>query len=150
MPFVLPETSIPPIVASDEVVSADTTSGNRSRRSRKEETVVTLEENQEDNQEDKQEVAEEGQQENQEEKKGVVEEGKEENHEEDGHDSPPGEDGPNSDVPPPEKEEEVVVDEQTAEELERTHTLKQLRDMCTERGLPSNGKKGELAKRLVA
>ena len=36
----------------------------------------------------------------------------------------------------------------TVEDLERTKTLKQLRDMCTELGLPNNGKKGDLARRI--
>ena len=36
------------------------------------------------------------------------------------------------------------------EDLERTKTLRQLRDMCSARGLSSTGKKGELVQRLMA
>ena len=46
------------------------------------------------------------------------------------------------------EEEDVIVVE--SESLERTKTLKQLRDMCVDRGLPSNGKKSDLIERLVS
>jgi hypothetical protein len=36
----------------------------------------------------------------------------------------------------------------SAEDLERTKTLRQLRDMCAARGLPNTGKKSELVTRL--
>lgn len=69
--------------------------------------------------------------------------------------------------PPPPEEEEGVVDDPMEEEeedvitivetpipitanlLERNKTLKELKDMCTEKGLSNVGKKAELAKRLV-
>ena len=58
---------------------------------------------------------------------------------------PKPEDGELPEVSPNESVEAV-----TAEELERTKTLKQLREMCLERNLSAAGKKGELARRLMA
>ena len=46
--------------------------------------------------------------------------------------------------------EDDVVIEFDAELLRRTKTLRQLRDMCKERGLPDHGKKNDLVERLVA
>jgi hypothetical protein len=40
--------------------------------------------------------------------------------------------------------------EVSAEELERTKTLKQLRDTCNDLGLSAAGKKGELARRICS
>lgn len=68
--------------------------------------------------------------------------------------------------PLPEEEEDVVDDPMKEEEedvitivetpipitanlLERNKTLKELKDMCTEKGLSNVGKKAELAKRLA-
>lgn len=38
----------------------------------------------------------------------------------------------------------------SAQELERTKTLRQLREMCNEKGLPAHGKKSDLVQRLIA
>lgn len=50
-------------------------------------------------------------------------------------------------------EEIITIVEQavplSASELERKKTLKELKDMCVEKGLSNLGKKAELAKRLV-
>ncbi|OUU49650.1 MAG: hypothetical protein CBC12_07445 [Candidatus Puniceispirillum sp. TMED52] len=47
-------------------------------------------------------------------------------------------------------EEGPKQEQLSAEELERTKTLKQLRDMCNEMGLSCTGKKGDLARRISA
>jgi hypothetical protein len=44
---------------------------------------------------------------------------------------------------------DIVVGVSQAE-LERTRTLRELRDMCSAQGLPTTGKKSDLARRLVA
>ena len=46
-------------------------------------------------------------------------------------------------------DDDVIEVELTADVLERTKTLRQLKDMCTERGLVNTGKKSELAARLL-
>jgi hypothetical protein len=53
--------------------------------------------------------------------------------------------------PPPVSSEEAVAEADVVvieEDLERTKTLKQLRDMCAAAGLPNHGRKGELVARL--
>ena len=47
-------------------------------------------------------------------------------------------------------DDDVIEVELTADLLERTKTLRQLKDMCTERNLVNTGKKSELAARLLA
>ena len=49
----------------------------------------------------------------------------------------------------PTGDEMVVTVVKDPRELERTMTLRQLRDQCAERGLATNGKKSELAARLA-
>ena len=45
--------------------------------------------------------------------------------------------------------EEIIIVE-TFADLERTKTLKELKEMCLARGLSNVGKKSDLAKRLVS
>jgi hypothetical protein len=44
---------------------------------------------------------------------------------------------------------DVMIIEIDPEQLRRTKTLRQLRDMCVARGLPDHGKKSEVVDRLV-
>lgn len=67
---------------------------------------------------------------------------------------PPTEEEEVADDPMEEEEEDVITIVETpipitANLLERSKTLKELKDMCTEKGLSNVGKKAELAKRLV-
>lgn len=52
-------------------------------------------------------------------------------------------------VSPKEEEEEDTKRDTTVDELVSTKTLRDLKDMCIERGLSDKGKKAELAARLV-
>lgn len=47
----------------------------------------------------------------------------------------------------PSREDDIVVS--TSHDLERTKSLRQLRDMCIEKGLSDKGKKSDLAQRLM-
>lgn len=49
-----------------------------------------------------------------------------------------------------EKEEEVVNDEDRAADMQVRLTLRELKDMCTNKSLSSVGKKGELVARILA
>ena len=59
-----------------------------------------------------------------------------------------------ADAPAAESDDEAEVTVQvsapTVEELKRTRTLRDLKDLCTELGLSNAGKKEELASRIVA
>ena len=64
---------------------------------------------------------------------------------------------PKEETEPPCENKETAAEESPESEdivvwadLERTHTLRQLRDMCAARDLPSSGKKSDLVKRLHA
>lgn len=62
---------------------------------------------------------------------------------------PPQEDATTEDRAEETASTDVVVVEADPYEMERTHTLRQLKDMCAERGLLATGKKRELVERLV-
>lgn len=62
-------------------------------------------------------------------------------------------------TPPPESKDEVtnadnaedvmVIEATTQSDMEQRMTLRQLRDMCSERNLPTTGKKAELVARII-
>ena len=63
--------------------------------------------------------------------------------------SPPPPEPKKNDTNDENPEDVVVIEATTQSDMEQRMTLRQLRDMCSERGLPTTGKKADLVARII-